>query len=53
MTSRNLVDNNVDQIDATQIIRMEPEARSTYKQMKRESVAELEKGEITATNISW
>ena len=40
-----------EQVDTTLPIELEPSATRIYAQVERESVAELESGEVTATNI--
>ena len=40
-----------EQVDTTRLITLEPRAESIYRMVEKESVAELENGEITAPNI--
>jgi len=40
-----------EQVDVTQDLLLEDKAASIYKRVERESVAELEQGEVTATNV--
>jgi len=40
-----------EQVDATQPITLDPRAERVYDRVERESVAELESGEVTATNV--
>ena len=40
-----------EQLDVFRTIRLEVDAAALYRRIERESVAELEKGELTATNI--
>lgn len=40
-----------EQVDTTRIVTLESRAETLYKMMEKESVAELESGEITATNV--